>query len=218
MKRIRRKLAMLFVLLCGGAIINIVVAWGCVVATSSLTETWDEDSFASPEPFVMRMAGRHSANSHSKILRYKGAATEYLMTNVSFLTASDSFDADVIGEIQRILVISGWPCWSMSGERWQETLDGKDPDPDTDRVWYEWSIRLRAEEEDPPRMIALRPVFLGFAINTIFYAGILWLLFAAPGFVRRRYRIKRGLCPSCAYPVGESDLCTECGNPLRRRT
>ncbi|MCI0631313.1 MAG: hypothetical protein L0Y44_11750 [Phycisphaerales bacterium] len=54
----------------------------------------------------------------------------------------------------------------------------------------------------------------GFAINTIFYAAILWLLFAAPSFIRRRIRIKRGLCPACAYPVGESETCTECGKPI----
>ena len=55
----------------------------------------------------------------------------------------------------------------------------------------------------------------GFAINTIFYAAMLWLLFAAPGYVRRRVRVRRGLCPACAYPIGTSDVCTECGKPLR---
>jgi len=54
----------------------------------------------------------------------------------------------------------------------------------------------------------------GFAINTIFYAAILWLLFAIPGFARRRIRIKRGQCPACAYPIGESPICTECGTPI----
>jgi hypothetical protein len=57
----------------------------------------------------------------------------------------------------------------------------------------------------------------GFAINTLFYAAMLWLLFAAPFALRRRRRIKRGLCPACAYPVGASDLCTECGKPVKRR-
>jgi hypothetical protein len=38
---------------------------------------------------------------------------------------------------------------------------------------------------------------------------------AAPGSVRRRMRIRRGLCPACAYPVGQSDVCTECGRPVR---
>jgi hypothetical protein len=51
----------------------------------------------------------------------------------------------------------------------------------------------------------------GFAINTIFYGGILWMLFALPFAIRRRRRLKRGLCPVCAYPIGGSPTCTECG-------
>jgi hypothetical protein len=58
-------------------------------------------------------------------------------------------------------------------------------------------------------------IWPGFAINTLFYAGILWLLFAAPIALRRRRRIKRGLCPACAYPVGTSNKCTECGVMVR---
>jgi hypothetical protein len=65
--------------------------------------------------------------------------------------------------------------------------------------------------------VPLRPIWPGFAINTLFYAAILWLLFAAPLAFRRRRRIKRGLCPACAYPVGASDLCTECGKPVTPR-
>ena len=69
-----------------------------------------------------------------------------------------------------------------------------------------------------PRPLPLRPVWPGFAINTLFYAAILWggwLLLAAPFALRRRRRIKRGLCPACAYPVGASDVCTECGASLQ---
>jgi hypothetical protein len=56
-----------------------------------------------------------------------------------------------------------------------------------------------------------KPIWPGFAINTIFYAAVLWLLFAAPFALRRRLRARRGQCPACAYPVGSSDVCTECG-------
>ena len=51
------------------------------------------------------------------------------------------------------------------------------------------------------------------AINTVFYAGLLWLLFAAPFALRRHRRIKRGLCPKCAYDLrgSESRVCPECG-------
>jgi hypothetical protein len=63
------------------------------------------------------------------------------------------------------------------------------------------------------RMLPLRPIWPGFAINTVFYAGVLWLLFAAPFAMRRRRRIKRGLCPKCGYDLrgSESKECPECG-------
>jgi hypothetical protein len=66
----------------------------------------------------------------------------------------------------------------------------------------------------------LQPLLPGFAINTLYYAAILWLLVGLPvaAFaLRRRRRIKRGLCPTCAYPVGASDTCTECGKRVTAR-
>ncbi len=34
------------------------------------------------------------------------------------------------------------------------------------------------------------------------------------GALRRFLRVRRGLCAKCAYPMGESDVCSECGKPL----
>jgi len=62
-----------------------------------------------------------------------------------------------------------------------------------------------------------RPIWPGFAINTLFYATILWLLIAFPFTLRRWRRVRRGLCVKCAYPVGASDVCTECGAAVRAR-
>ena len=62
--------------------------------------------------------------------------------------------------------------------------------------------------------LTLHPVWPGFAINTIFYAVILWVLFFVPGKVKRTLRRRRGLCPACAYPIGTSEVCTECGKQL----
>jgi hypothetical protein len=45
-----------------------------------------------------------------------------------------------------------------------------------------------------PRILPIRPLCPGFAINTVFYAVILWVLFAAPFALRRRRRMRRGLC------------------------
>ena len=41
--------------------------------------------------------------------------------------------------------------------------------------------------------LPLRPIWPGFAVNTIFYAAILWLVIPGPIALRRHIRRKRGL-------------------------
>jgi hypothetical protein len=60
------------------------------------------------------------------------------------------------------------------------------------------------------------PIFPGFAINTVFYAAVLWVVFASPGKLRRRIRRRRGLCVRCGYDLrgsasSASTICPECG-------
>ena len=62
-----------------------------------------------------------------------------------------------------------------------------------------------------------RPIWPGIAVNTVFYAAIIWLVILGPFALRRYLRRRRGLCPACAYPMGESDVCTECGKVLPKR-
>ncbi len=64
------------------------------------------------------------------------------------------------------------------------------------------------------RCLPIRPRWPGFAVNTIFYAAILWLLSLGPWFALRRLdRRRRGLCPACGYDLGHAqhDTCPECG-------
>ncbi len=61
------------------------------------------------------------------------------------------------------------------------------------------------------------PIWPAFIANTLFYAAILWLLIYGLSVLRRLLRLRRGLCPKCAYPMGESSVCTECGVTLPHR-
>ena len=65
--------------------------------------------------------------------------------------------------------------------------------------------------------VPLRPIWLGLLFNTLFYATLLWLAIPGPFALRRLLRVRRGLCPKCAYPMGESAVCSECGRELARR-
>ncbi len=77
-----------------------------------------------------------------------------------------------------------------------------------------WPLRPLAPANG---FLLMCPVWRGFAVNTTFYAAILWLLIPGPFALRRFLRVRRGLCPKCAYPMGESSVCTECGCELPKR-
>ena len=64
------------------------------------------------------------------------------------------------------------------------------------------------------RNLPTMPFWSGFLVNTLFYAALLWLLICGPFALRRLIRVKHRLCPACAYPRGESDVCSECGKAL----
>ncbi len=103
-------------------------------------------------------------------------------------------------EVYATHVLSGLPARSMSGETWDAFVPNR-------RAMFVGR-----------GLIPLRPIWPGFAVNTIFNAAILWLLIPGPFVLRRLLRLKRGLCLKCAYPMGESSVCTECGCELRART
>lgn len=108
----------------------------------------------------------------------------------------------------------GWPVLSLACEsRWSQAHDRWEPVAPTGIASMPWGAPFRASYLPDRRFLPLRPLWPGFAINTLFYTVILWGLFAAPLALRRRIRISRGLCPACAYPIGESPVCTECGQP-----
>jgi hypothetical protein len=55
------------------------------------------------------------------------------------------------------------------------------------------------------------PMWPGFALNTVFYGAIVFVLWTEPGFVRRRRRRRRGLCAGCGYELKGLERCPECG-------
>ncbi len=191
MKRITFKLAMLLVL---GAIINIAVAWGCSL-WSPLTSEVEMSQQELSEHAI------HDGLDPNELSWMMGS-----MSSSFGLTAFDHtyfskrmLGTPAFGSNPPYEYESGWPLRSLFC------------------IYMPFGIKAKHGFFPPhclqsgERAIPYLPIWPGFAINTIFYAGVLWLLFAAPGFVRRRYRIKRGLCPSCAYPVGVSKVCAECG-------
>jgi len=117
---------------------------------------------------------------------------------------------------------SGWPLYGLESAGMRHRGDNIDtvlrkaawnssrPYPINGGNEYDWLAR---------EQLPLLPIWPGFAINTIFYAAILWMLCLGFGAVRRRRRLKRGLCVKCAYDLRgtSSGVCPECGASMQNR-
>ena len=120
------------------------------------------------------------------------------------------YDLDDIPPLcsRNVRIESGWPMRSLCAERDFVV------NVDTERNELE---RGQFPSTTYVRAIPITPMPGGFVVNTILYSAAFVVLYSAilaPGKLRRRRRIRRGLCPACAYPVGGSSICTECGRNL----
>ncbi|HWB20116.1 MAG TPA: hypothetical protein VG711_07450 [Phycisphaerales bacterium] len=123
---------------------------------------------------------------------------------------------------------AGWPIHSFYGQM-TETLHEVDETGKSFEHSFEYRYRyviLPQGMVQPPivgelwavydkPMLPTLPMWRGFAFNTIFYGLIMWILWNVPFATRRWIRRTKGLCAWCAYPVGTSEVCTECGKPVR---
>ena len=194
----KRRVIQLVLLLIAGAIMNVAVAWGY--------SAWGSDNFGLPHEMnnMWLVAYPDFIEGNTQVSYDTVGLT--LETLVQYAEAPDATNLH-----RPISVCSGWPTRSL--KYWIIARPG------TDSHWADRGIETSLQMTNPyftpfSRRLPLVPMWPGFAINTIFYAAILWVLFAVPLGLRRRRRIRRGLCPACAYPVGISPVCTECGKPL----
>jgi hypothetical protein len=105
----------------------------------------------------------------------------------------------------------GWPCYSLIG-----TEIGKPPQDenwkDHDTLWRT-SGAFVVEREGERHLVPYRPLLLGTLVNTICFAALLTIPFAAALGGRRLWRYERGRCPRCAYDLQQDfkSGCPECG-------
>jgi hypothetical protein len=117
----------------------------------------------------------------------------------------------------------GWPTLSLHsctqyGHVWNAAGDDTEAEPVRTHggVLTGW---LDGDSWRRDYALPLIPIWPGFAINTVFYAAVLWMLFAAPFALRKWRRIRRGLCPKCGYDLRnrpmDAAVCPECGAEVR---
>ena len=228
-----RRVVVILVLLLAGAVVNVAVAWGCAIWIHLGGGPWSThitavEPWGKPNGFVGRTDRFGSTQLHATYPSYLVPPSDRHPPPDSMFVpwgrieppresgAGKPPEEEDLGEAlgPRVLVDDGrgWPMRSM---------------------WCGWSgsMRLPSGRVTGPweimHGIALKPVVPGgreraiplavwvpgFAVNTLFYAAILWLLIPGPFALRRLIRRRRGLCPACGYDMkhAEHESCPECG-------
>ncbi len=168
-----------------GAVVNVAVAWGCAV--------WPASSRWRP---VSGYTSSFARVERSRRLGCDRVATDGVANNVVHFTSLE--------------LESGLPLRALTGFELYVLRLSAGPNRRLvrgDRNGL-WSLGWTSPG------LPLRPLWPGFLANTLLCATLLWLLIPGPFALRRLIRRERGLCPKCAYPMGESSICSECGNAL----
>ncbi len=195
----KRHLLIITVFLLAGAVVNVAVAWGLAA--------WGWRRPHTPvDPAAFRLAAQRVWDQYSP----EGSPPfkePYIVTKWGWTAIAATYyppspcGGFAVGELKAGLPMRTLQCgWYHSYE------DGRSV------MFNGWPNR-----EKPPLIIPYEPIWPAFAVNTLFYAAILWLFIGGPFVLRRFLRVRRGLCPKCAYPMGESSVCTECGGALAKR-
>ena len=109
---------------------------------------------------------------------------------------------------------AGWPYRALESKHVQVNVTGgRVPLDFKPAVTLPANLQFLKVNEARYRTLPLRPTWPGFAINTIFYAMLLWLMMFASFSLRRTIRRKRGHCIKCGYDLrgAEHEVCPECG-------
>ena len=215
----RRWIVMLLVFLLAGAVVNVAVAWAAACAARerpmqvTTTRGWQTHP-RSGLPWMIR-----EGRSPGCLLVVRGRGEAVLSFPAGEPRAEPdppAWAASAVWHVGDHAVLAAAVAWG-----WPRRA-----------LWYDICIwndvlntsGLRAPMPGSPGCdlhrdgLRVHPIWSGFVINTIFYAAVLWLLIPGPFVLRRFIRRLRELCPGCGYPMGESDVCSECGMALPGHT
>ena len=203
----KRRLLIVAILLLAGAVVNVAVAWVAWWGTECSLDPVGRKTF--------RRVVDQPLPSRADMKRWAVHATDSWPWNIIPVSRIDRYTLGVryrhlycssgLGEWEVALAECGWPMHAF-------TLDAWRGGPNRRTVPFQHDGWLILGAPIPGRLL-----WLGFAVNTVFYAAILWLLGYSALALRRFFRRRRGLCTKCAYPVSESAVCTECGHPVPLR-
>lgn len=208
----RRTIYLLFALTLG-AFANVAVCWVLALWTPSLLERAERVRL--DREFLARRAPPGATDP----VVFAFARSEYKSYWIAYGTLKPiAKNVDWNVEVEQ----TGWPMRAMES-RYLLEFDASGATTRSHTGCVRLNIGpsrfLKTEGVSYSNLVPLRPLPLGFIVNSVLYASILLSLVAALFAIRRTLRRRRNLCPACAYNLAglspASTTCPECGKPVR---
>ncbi len=204
----KRRLLIIAICLLLGAVVNLAVAWGICSRSE-----WQLAIGGQPLSEVSWIVGSGGTVPDGATEQHRYAFGE---ESRWYFDRHAGNGSQLTSNIFAIYAWTGWPLRCFRGGWWFDYESNTANYVDSVQLPHRLGIAGPWGEPFLPKGV----VWPGFAVNTICYATILWLLIRCPFALRRilrLLRLRRGLCPKCAYPMGEAAVCTECGRQLPKR-
>lgn len=215
----KHPISVLLLCLVAGCLLNIAVAIGATIVMQS-TSGQVTDLRQNDHEQLVELSRRyhHPTAPAARTWRHWGARMESIAYDELYFLSQARIDVDKSTPYEWIKVIhikAGWPWTSFQTHERHDLSFGQ---------WQAEHMLNLARTRQPQVasadvdgfVIPMSPVWRGLVINSLFYAVLLWMVFLLPYLARRSMRLRRGLCPACAYPIGISERCTECGQMIPR--
>jgi len=211
-----------------GAIVNILLAWGCSLLHGEAAEYWEPYHNPRGEnPLVVFVTNRFGQEIISGCER-SGTLLARYPDDVKAYRGIIWWPRESVGwsrDRRSYAVASGWPMLTLKAWRTTIITDSGGDTPQYDELFHgcihiERDVFGRQPDagSDLVGLVAvllpLHPIWWGMIGNTIIYAAALAIPLAIFASGRRAWRLRQHRCPTCGYSRGTSPVCTECGQPL----
>lgn len=235
LRAMRSQWRRILVFLLLGAVVNVLVAWGCIAYIVSYHSS-EVFTLTSDDERYIESIGEHPRSTQGtwyyaygwtvRVIMLRDDAFDEYQSNIKgFSQWAEGYDHSPVGTIW-----AGWPMRSLKGRFWVRTwdwIDAHDPASELPELVHDGTFYSPIWFNKRTQHLPYHPFFPGFVVNTALYAVLLfgvhrWIVMPTVRASIRVYmedvsrtmrRRRRGHCPRCNYDLQHNlDAgCTECG-------